>query len=159
MPIVGPDGLERTLECLSSVSSYSTDELFEIVEAKPDVILRRHGQAHLEAVQVTVTPGETSYASMLYETPLPGHVNAERAKQLGIHGSDFASLVAGNTVRGVRPADVVVPARRGRRVVLTGRGRASEKLRVALQNSDVAVFATPFYRRQARGRRGGGLPN
>jgi len=143
LPIAGPTGLKEALEGLCSVSAFSTAELFDVLTLDASGILHTHGRQHLEAIPMTV-PGDHSNAYLLYEEPLPGRVDATKAKERGIKGDEFSRLLAGETIRRVRPDDVIGPSRLGRRFVLSGRGRATEQLHTALQGSDVAVFATPF---------------
>jgi ribonuclease Z len=143
LPIAGPAGLQDAIEGLCSVSAFSTAELFEILVPDSSGVIHTHGRQHLEAIPMAV-PGDHSNAYGLYEEPLPGRVDAKKAKERGIKGNEFSRLLAGETIRRVRPDDVIGPSRLGRRFVLSGRGRATEQLKTALQGSDVAVFATPF---------------
>jgi ribonuclease Z len=145
LKVIGPPGLKHAMNSLCTLSTFSTGEMFEVVEANCEAVIHQNRLQYLEAVQVMTGSGVISYAYLLYESPIRRHVDAEKAKKLGIKGSDFAHLIAGETVRGVRPADILTgPPRPGRRVIVAGRGRATEQLRVALENSDVAIFATPF---------------
>ncbi len=146
LTVVGPAGLQRALECLSAVSSSSSSaDMFDITEAEPNAVVHAQQGNFLEAVPVMVGPdAAVSCAYVLYEQPLPGRVDAEKATALGIKGNEFARLLAGETVRRVRPSDVIGPARPGRRIVLAGRGRPTEELRDALHSCDVAILAAPF---------------
>ncbi|BBY28755.1 hypothetical protein [Mycolicibacterium sediminis] len=144
LPIVGPPGLLAALESLAVLSHFSTAEMFDVTEAEPNTVLHEHHQQYLEAVPVAVNTNEIAYAYMLFETPKVGRVDAEKAARLGIKGADFSALVRGESVRGVRPKDVIGPPRPGRRVVIAGRGRPTQELRAALQNSDVAILSAPF---------------
>jgi ribonuclease Z len=142
--VFGPLGLEGALTNLSILSAMSTAELFDVEETTTSHVLLEQGGKHLEAVEVDVGEGSAGFAYLVYEAPLPGRVDAAKAAALGIKGSDFARLQAGQTVRGVRPSDVIGPLRPGRRVVVAGRGRTTAALEANLQGSDAAVFAAPF---------------
>ena len=65
-----------------------------------------------------------SLAYRLEEHPKRGRFDAARARDLGIRGTDFASLEAGEPVRVggrlVRPEEVLGPSRPGRSVVYSG---------------------------------------
>lgn len=141
--IAGPPGIKAALEALCSISTFSTAQLFDIVEANSGTALYTNGREHLEAVPLSASGGRSN-GYLLFEMPLPGRVDAKKAKSLGVKGSDFSRLVAGETVGRVRPTDVIGPPRLGRRVIITGRGRATDELHAALQRSDVAIFAAPF---------------
>jgi len=143
--VCGPPGLKHALEELSILlSSMTVTQLFDIEEPAPGQAVYDDGGKYLEPVQVDVGNASVGYGYLIYEYPLPGRVDAAKARCLGIRGADFAQLQAGQTVHGVRPDDVIGPARRGRRVVVTGRGRSTESLAKSLEGSDVAVFAAPF---------------
>jgi ribonuclease Z len=142
--VFGPPGLKRALANLSTLSAMGTAELFDFQESTAGHVLLEQGGKHLEAVEVDLGEGLAGFAYLVYESPLPGRVDAATAEALGIKGSDFARLQAGQTVRGVRPGDVIGPRRPGRRVVVAGRGRATDALEANLKGSDAAVFAAPF---------------
>lgn len=142
--VFGPPGLKRALEALSVVSSLTLVELFDIDEVGPGEVIHEHEGQYLEAIAVDVGDDACGYGYMLYESPLPGRVDGEKARHMGITGGDFGRLFAGQTVRGVRPFDLIGPPRQGRRVVVSARGRPTDYFEAALQGSDVAVFAAPF---------------
>ncbi len=142
--VVGPTGLKKALESVAAVSSASFSELFDADELIPGQAIEWTAGEYLESVAVDCSPDGANCAYLVFEAPLPGRVDAEAAMKRGIRGGDFARLVAGETVRGVRPADIIGPARPGRRMTVVARGRLSDDLRVALEGSDVAVFAAPF---------------
>ena len=67
------------------------------------------------------------------EGPKRGRFDGPRARALGIHGTDFARLEAGESVRVgdrvVHPADVMGPPRPGRSIVYSGDTAPSEDVR------------------------------
>ncbi|MGY1825965.1 hypothetical protein [Blastococcus sp. SYSU DS0541] len=142
--VFGPPGLEQALASLSTLSAMSTGELFDAEEATAGRVLYEQAGKHLEAVEVDLGEGLAGFAYLIYESPLPGRVDAAKAAAQGIKGSDFWRLQAGQTVRGVRPGDVIGPLRPGRRVMVAGRGRVTDALEANLDGSDAAVFAAPF---------------
>ncbi|MDR0791169.1 MAG: ribonuclease Z [Methanomassiliicoccaceae archaeon] len=77
-----------------------------------------------------------SLGFMFEENERIGKFNRSRAESMGlIPGPDFTRLQKGETVKGVRPGDVIGPPRRGRRIVYSGDtaqcGRISEMARGA----------------------------
>ncbi len=59
-------------------------------------------------------------------------------------GPDFGRLQRGETVAGVRPEQVLGPARAGRKVVISGDTRPCEALRIAAHQADLLVHEATF---------------
>jgi ribonuclease Z len=84
------------------------------------------------------------------EDPRPGRFDVARATALGVTpGPDFRRLqdgepvaTSGGTV--VRPGDVLGPARRGRRVALSGDTRPTDALARAAAGADVLIHEATF---------------
>jgi ribonuclease Z len=142
--VYGPPGLADALQNLGTLSSIGVSQLFDIQESCGGHTLLEAAGKHLEAVEVDVGKDRTAIAYLVYESPLPGRVDPVKAASRGIKGRDFAQLQAGETVRGVRPGDVIGPRRPGRRILVGGRGRATDALMGNLEGSDAAIFAAPF---------------
>ncbi len=66
------------------------------------------------------------------EQPKRGRFDTERARTLGVHGTEFARLEAGETIHrpsgAVRPEDVMGPPRPGRSVVYSGDSGPSDEV-------------------------------
>ena len=77
------------------------------------------------------------------EHPKRGRFDGELARSLGIHGSDFARLEAGEPVRVgstvVHPSDVMGPPRAGRSVVYSGDTAPTEEVRKLAQRATVLI--------------------
>lgn len=77
------------------------------------------------------------------EGPKRGRFDAEKARSLGIHGRDFATLEAGDPVRVgstvVHPSDVMGPTRPGRSVVYSGDTAPSEEIRRLAYRATVLI--------------------
>jgi ribonuclease Z len=81
----------------------------------------------------------------LVEDERPGHLDPERARELGVtDGPDLGRLQRGETVGDVRPEQVLGPRRRGRKVVLTGDTAPSEMTKAVAHGADLLVHEATF---------------
>lgn len=143
--VYGPPGTRRAMAAIASVVD-DLDGVFDVTEPEAGVVIAdaSPSQTYVEPVPLGGHGRVVRYGYLFYEAPLPGRVNVERAELKGIKGPEFALLQSGETVRGVRPSDVIGSPRPGRRLVVAGKGRPSEVLSHALQGADVAVMSAPF---------------
>ena len=94
---------------------------------------------------LTVRHRGSAFGYAIVEDDRPGRFDADRARELGIpFGPAFGELQRGNAVDGVTPEMVVGPARRGRRVVLSGDTSPCDMVRVAAHEADVLVHEATF---------------
>ena len=136
--LVGPPGTERLADTLSSFSELPGD-LFDVTEAEGgDVVVTTAGGSYVEAIEMERATAENGLAYLIYEDQIPGRVDAVKAKALGISGTDFAKLQQGETVRRVRPRDVIAPPEPGKRLVICGRGRPTPSLTAELHGANAA---------------------
>jgi len=84
-----------------------------------------------------------SLAYRVEEGPKRGRFDGEKARSMGIHGRDFATLEAGDPVRVgsnvVHPSDVMGPSRPGRSVVYSGDTAPSEEVRRLAYRATVLI--------------------
>jgi ribonuclease Z len=110
-------------------------------------IVRRAGY-QIEAVPVEHAIPAVGYA--LVEEPRPGEFQLAKAQALGVPpGPLFGRLQHGEAVqlgdgRTVQPTEVLGPARRGRRFVVSGDTRPCEALERAAQDADLLVHEATF---------------
>lgn len=142
--VMGPPGLTDALTALASISRSPFEELFTPYERSSGVAIEHRSGIFLEAVPVDVGEMATANAYLIYESAIPGKIDAKLGAKLGLRGSDYSQIQAGESVRGVRPADIVGPPQLGRRIVIGARGRQTDSLLAALEGSDVALIAAPF---------------
>ena len=107
----------------------------------------------LDGYRVTSAAAEHPVPALAYrleEVGKRGRFDGARARELGLHGSDFARLEAGETVRVgdrlVRPEEVIGPPRPGRSVVYSGDSapaasiiRLAEKATVLIHEATAAA--------------------
>jgi ribonuclease Z len=86
-----------------------------------------------------------AFGYAIVEEDRPGRFDDKLATELGVlFGPDRGLLQRGETVNGVRPEQVIGPARPGRRVVLSGDTAPCEMVRVAADGADVLVHEATF---------------
>lgn len=139
--IYGPSGLRELLVLALKTAGRVRFEL-ELSELEPGQVLERDGY---KIVPFGVDHRVSAYGYALFEDDRPGVFDAAAAKRLGVTpGPDFGRLQRGETVDGVSPAEVLGPARPGRKVVLSGDTRPCDSLRVAAHRADVLVHEATF---------------
>jgi ribonuclease Z len=123
----------------------------EIVEVPPGEIVRRSGYA-VEAFDVAHRTPAVGWA--LQEDERLGRFDVERARGLGVpEGPLFGRLHRGEAVeldgRRVEPAEVVGPARPGRRVVYTGDTGPAVSVLEAARDADLLIHDATFGEEEA----------
>ena len=145
LTVYGPRGLTDLFTALRRIFGRLTFEL-ELVELRAGQLLDR-GDYRLEAF--AVAHGVSSIGYALIEEPRPGRFDVRAAEALGVQGAARGLLQRGESVtledgRAVTPADVLGPARSGRKVVLSGDTRPSDLVREAARGADVLVHEATF---------------
>ena len=89
--------------------------------------------------------GAEAYGYALVEDERPGRFDADLAKAKGVQpGPDFGRLQRGETVSGVRPEEVVGPARPGRTIVFSGDTAPCDTVREAARDADLLIHDGTF---------------
>jgi ribonuclease Z len=142
LTVYGPRGLKELMGAMRIVYGRMPYEL-SFVELEPAQTVDRDGYAII-AIPVRHR-GEASFGYALVEQPRPGQLDARLAEQLGVRpGPDFGRLQRGESVNGVEPAQVVGPAREGRKIVLSGDTAPCEALAIAAHQADLLVHEATF---------------
>jgi ribonuclease Z len=82
---------------------------------------------------------------VLFEDERPGTFDPDTAVRLGLtEGPEFGRVQRGETVKGVRPEQVLGPARPGRKVVISGDTSPCETLQLAAHGADVLIHEATF---------------
>lgn len=141
LAVHGPPGLRDLLGSLRRVYGRLSYPL-DLVEVAPGQEIRRDGYA-VAAFEVAHRVAALGYA--LYEDTRPGQFDPALAESLGVHpGPGFGRLQRGETVDGVRPDQVMGPAREGRKLVISGDTAPCPALAVAAHRADVLVCEATF---------------
>lgn len=147
LAVYGPRGLKRLMGAMLVVYDRLPYEL-SIVELAPAQSVDRDGYA-ITAIPVRHR-GEASFGYALVEELRPGHLDARLAQELGVMpGPGFGRLQRGESVNGVAPAQVMGPAREGRKIVLSGDTAPCEALAIAAHQADVLVHEATFAEEEA----------
>jgi ribonuclease Z len=144
--VYGPPGLRELFAALRRVFGKLTYAL-ELVEVEPGDVLDRDDYV-LEAFAVDHGVSSVGYA--LVEHARPGRFDVEQADALGVpFGPERGLLQHGESItlddgRAVSPADVLGPARPGRKLVLTGDTAPAPTVIAAAHEADLLVHDATF---------------
>jgi ribonuclease Z len=147
LDVYGPRLARRLLDVMLFTGAERMSFDVRIREVEPGEGVSRDGCRMVPFATDHRTP---SLGWSLVEDERPGRFHPERAEALGVpKGPLFGELQHGRTValpdgRTVRPEDVVEPARRGRRVVVTGDTRPCAATVEAARGADLLVHDSTF---------------
>ena len=145
--VYGPKGLEKALTGMLEACEGELEYDLEINE------LEGGESFDFSAFSVTVfrTEHNTPSVGFLYrEHDRPGTFNKDKAEKLGlIPGEDFSRLQAGETVKGVRPEQVIGPVRGGCSMVYTGDTVPCEEVVTASKDVDVLIHEATYIEEDA----------
>jgi len=142
--VLGPPGTLDVLDLLSEICRQPRSTLFDAHEVEIDRSIEPKAGLYLHPFALSRAHDDPGLGWILFEAPVRGRFDRKKVEQLGLAGADFAALEGGNTVRGIRPSDVMGPGRGARRIVIAGRTRPSPEVADAMEGADVAVLEAPF---------------
>jgi ribonuclease Z len=141
LTIHGPRGLQTLLGLVLRMGGRVGYEL-KPVELAPGDVLERDGY---RIAPVEVSHRGAAFGYVLYEDERPGVFDPHAAVRRGLEpGPEFGRVQRGETVRGVRPDQVMGETRPGRKLVLSGDTKPCESLRIAAHRADVLVHEATF---------------
>jgi ribonuclease Z len=141
LTIYGPPGLRDVMNLMRPVYG-RTGYRLSIRELDPMEEVRGEGYA-ISAFPVDHRVRAYGYA--LFEDARPGEFDPAEATRLGVTpGPDFGLLQRGETVAGVRPEQVMGPARAGRKIVISGDTAPCHALEIAAHGADLLVHEATF---------------
>ena len=141
LTIHGPPGVAALMELVRRMSGRPGFAL-EVVELTPGDVLAREGY-RIAPVEVDHRGPALGY--VVWEDERPGVFDPAAARAAGLTpGPEFGRVQRGETIRGVAPADVMGPARPGRKLALSGDTRPTEALAIAATGADVLVHEATF---------------
>jgi ribonuclease Z len=137
----GPRGL-RALMSLALRAAGDVRFELELVELEPGDVLERDGYG---IAPFPVSHRGPAFGYALFEDERPGAFDPDAAVRLGLTpGPEFGRVQRGETVKGVTPAQLLGPARGGRKVVISGDTKPCETLRIAAHGADVLIHEATF---------------
>ncbi|HTB49843.1 MAG TPA: ribonuclease Z, partial [Solirubrobacteraceae bacterium] len=142
LAIYGPRGLGQMMEQTRFIYGRLPYEL-RVCELEPvdDVAFDGYAVAPVPVSHRS----NNAYGYAIVEDSRPGHLDPLLAAKLGVTpGPDFGKLTRGETVAGVRPEQVMGPAREGRKIVISGDTTPCEMLVLAAHEADLLVHEATF---------------
>jgi ribonuclease Z len=143
--IIGPRGLHGLFSVLGRIFGKLSYDV-ELVELAEGEAVRHEGH---EIRPFPVEHRMRAFGYALVEDERPGRFDPDAAQRLGVQpGPDFSRLQDGEEVQGangvVTPDQVMGPARRGRKIVITGDTGPCEMTRVAAHEAELLVHDASF---------------
>jgi ribonuclease Z len=141
LALYGPRGLTDLIALALNAAGRVRFEL-RLVELEPGEVLERAGY---RIAAVDVAHRGRAFGYVLYEDERPGAFDPAAAVRLGAKpGPEFGRLQHGETIRGVRPEQVLGPPRPGRKIVLSGDTAPCQSISVAAYQADLLVHEATF---------------
>jgi ribonuclease Z len=141
LAVHGPPGLRELMTLALRVAGRVRFPL-ELIELGSGDVLERDGYS---IAPVPVSHRGPAFGYVLYEDERPGAFDPAAAVALGLEpGPEFGRLQRGETIRGVRPDQVMGPVRQGRKLVISGDTMPSESLALAAHAADVLIHEATF---------------
>jgi ribonuclease Z len=143
LSVYGPEGLQELMGAMRIVYGRRLPYELTLTEVEPWEELERDGY-RIAAVPVK-HGARPALAYALLEDPRPGTFDPAEAERLGVPpGPAFGALQRGESVAGVRPEQVMGPARAGRKLLYSGDTAPAQTLAVAAHGADVLVHEATF---------------
>ena len=140
--VFGPKGTDKALNDLLGACEGELEYEVEIHE------LEGGESFDFDGLSVSSFRTEHNVPSVGYlyrEGDRPGTFNREKAEKLGLEpGEDFTRLRSGETVKGVRPEQVIGPVKSGCSMVYTGDSLPCSEIREAAMNVDVLIHESTY---------------
>lgn len=141
LDLYGPSGTAKQLAAVGIAPGKTNYEL-NISELDAGDAIEFEGY---EVEAFNVRHRGTALGYSLIEDGRPGRFDPDRAAGLGItDGREIARLVAGETVDGVEPQQVIGEPRAGRKVVISGDTAPCEMVEAASEGADVLIHEATF---------------
>jgi ribonuclease Z len=144
--VYGPPGLRELFAALRRIFGKLTYD-YKLVELRPGDVLERE---EYDLATFAVEHGVSAVGYVLAELPRPGRFDVGRADELGVPvGPERGMLQAGEAItladgRTVAPADVLGPARPGRKIVISADSAPTPSVLAAARGADVLVHEATF---------------
>jgi len=146
LTIHGPPGLKELVVLALRVAGRVRFEL-KLIELEPGDVLERDGY---RIAPVAVRHRSPALGYVIFEDTRPGAFDPDTARTLGLTpGPEFGRVQRGETVRGVRPEQVMGEPRPGRKVVISGDTMPCETLQIAAHQADVLIHEATFAEEEA----------
>ena len=148
LQIYGPKGTADFLEAMITTVEFSLRFPVEVCEIENEGLVLNEQEYEVHSVWAEHSIPSLAYA--LIEKPRPGKFHPERALALGVpKGPLWHRLQEGKAVKVsdeqiVRPDDVMDPPRPGRKIVIVGDTKPSDKIAKFACNADILIHEATF---------------
>ena len=139
--LYGPEGLGKALNSMMDACEGELEFEISINELEGGESFAFDGFSIRSFKTVHNTP---SVGFLYKEDDRPGTFNREKAEKLGLEQGDFSKLQNGETVKGVRPEQVIGPMRKGCSMVYTGDTIPCDAMKEASMEVDVLIHEATY---------------
>lgn len=152
LSIYGPPGLNGMRDALAphvTLMPKSARKLIRWCEVGTDACAARMADYQFATFPVIHARGRSQGYALLEDTKV-GKIDAVLCEGAGLTGPEIGRVKKGETVKGVRPQDVIGPDIVGRKVVVTGDTAPSAQVAKAADRADLLVHEATYLRGQER---------
>ena len=140
--LCGPEGFSRSISMMMEACEGELEYELDIREVAPGDVV----ELNSARVEVFATEHGVPSVGYLYrENDRPGRLDRDKAVSLGLTpGPDFSRITSGETVKGVRPEEVVGPRRRGMCIAYTGDTLPLDSIAEACSGADILIHEATY---------------
>lgn len=151
LSIYGPPGLREALQNHVALMPKKARGLLRWCETEPGkthgnsrpVLAAKMDEYAIRSFRVKHAHGRAQ-GYIIQENERPGKIDASLCHAAGLTGPEMGRVKAGETVKGVSPADVIGPRTRGRKVVITGDTAPCPEIVMAADGADLLIHDATF---------------
>ena len=140
--LVGPEGFRDSVGSLLRACGGEISYDVDIVEASDgDMFVFKE----FIVKAFSVTHSVTALGYVFEENERPGKFDKQKAVSLGLTpGPEFSRLQKGETVKGVKPKEVIGPPRKGRKVVYSGDTAKCGRIAEMASEADILIHEATY---------------
>ncbi|MCQ2079634.1 MAG: ribonuclease Z [archaeon] len=139
--VCGPPGFSSALELCMGVCEGEIGYPLEMRDVEPGDVIPVNDMT----VSVFKTEhGIVSQGYVLREPDIRGKIDTQKARELGLHGSDYRRLERGETVNGVTLADITSEPKPGKSIAYTGDSLKCQSIIDAVAGVDVLIHESTY---------------
>lgn len=143
LTIYGPQDPAQMLQRHTALMSRGARDLIRWVPVQTDALACRCDDYQIDVFPV-LHARRKAVGYKLREHTKPGHIDAAQCAASGLTGPEIGRVKRGETVKGVRPQDVMGPDIPGRSITITGDTLPSEQVVKAAQGTDLLVHEATY---------------
>lgn len=141
--VYGPAGLRDSLAPQVQLMPKKARPLIRWCESLPPQVAARMEGYEIAPFQ-TKHAGGRAQGYIIQEDDKPGKIDAALCAGAGLTGPEMGAVKRGETVKGVRPEDVVGPPTIGKKLVITGDTALTDSVEYAAMDADLLIHDATF---------------